>query len=105
MASSRSSSSSGRVIPLPRLRGTASAISLPLWGRAGWGLTGSWRRHHERSALVRTTRECDPTPSPPFVDGEPVGITRAVDRRNWDERPYHGLGDYSADSLTSLAPL
>src|SRR6266550_3813634 len=92
MASSRSSSSSGRVIPLPRLRGTAAAISPPLRGRAGWGLTGSWRRHHETGALVGTTRECGPTPSPPFVGGEPVGITRAVDRRARDERPYHRSG-------------
>src|SRR6266550_5624211 len=92
MASSRSSSSSGRVIPLPRLRGTAAAISPPLRGRAGWGLTGSWRRHHETGALVGTTRKCGPTPSPPFVGGEPVGITRAVDRRARDERPHHGSG-------------
>src|SRR5207245_3022096 len=24
--------------------------------------------------------------------GEPVGLTRAVDRRTWDERPHHGSG-------------
>src|SRR6266571_3290511 len=74
MASSRSSSSSARCKP-------------PLGP-----MTGSWRRHHERSALVRTTRECGPTPSPPFLDGEPAGITRAVDRRARDERPHHGSG-------------
>src|SRR5438552_10551298 len=74
MASSRSSSSSARSKP-------------PLGP-----MTGSWRRHHETRALVGTTRECGSTPSPPFVDGEPVGITRAVDRRARDERPHHGSG-------------
>src|SRR6266566_981422 len=45
--------------------------------------------HHETGALVGTTRKCGP---PPFVGGEPVGITRAVDRRARDERPHDGSG-------------
>ena len=55
-------------------------------------MTGSWRRHHETSALVRTTRECGATPSPPVLDREPAGITRPVDHRAGDERPYDGSG-------------
>src|SRR5207249_6145352 len=62
------------------------------WGRVGWGMTGSWRRHHEPSALVRTTRGCGASPSSPILGGEPAGITRAVDRRARDQRPHDGSG-------------
>src|SRR5438067_5394613 len=92
MASWPSFGSSGQLIPLACLRRTAWAISLPLWGRVGWGMTGSWRRHHEPSALVCTTRGCGPSPSSPFLGSEPAGITRAVDRRARDQRPHDGPG-------------
>jgi hypothetical protein len=53
-------------------------------------MRGSWRRHHETTAVIRTTLERGPTPSSAFLDGEPAGITLAVDRRPRDERPRAG---------------
>src|SRR5437868_4369769 len=53
-------------------------------------MRGSWRRRHETTALVRTTLERGPTPSSAFLDGEPAGITLAVDRRPRDKRPRTG---------------
>src|SRR6266550_4531870 len=100
MASSRSSSSSGQVIPLSRWgsapaislsRLSARAMSLPrLRGRVGWGPSQPWRRRHETTAVVRTTLERDPSPSSAFLDGEPTRITLAVDRRPRYERSRAG---------------
>ena len=53
-------------------------------------MRGSWRRRHETTAVIRTTLERAPTPSSAFLDGEPAGITLAVDRRPRDKRPRTG---------------
>src|SRR5712692_10509765 len=82
LASSPFSSSSARRKPL-------RAISLPRSrGRAGWGLTWSWRRPHEPRALVCKTRCRGLAPSPTFVDGEPARFGRAVGCLVGDERPH-----------------
>src|SRR2546430_14027556 len=53
-------------------------------------MRGSWRRRHETTAVIRTTLERAPTPSSAFLDGEPAGITLAVDRRPRNKRPRAG---------------
>src|SRR5438105_3717187 len=53
-------------------------------------MRGSWRRRHETTAVIRTTLERGPTPPSAFLDGEPGGITLAVDRRPRNKRPRTG---------------
>src|SRR3982074_828973 len=52
----------------------------------------SWRKLHETVALGGATRKCSAAAASPVLDGKPDRLTRAVDRRPGDQRPYPGPG-------------